>query len=71
MLSGKSQTEKDKCCMMPLYVESKKNKNKNLIDTEPRLVVAQPGKTDGGNQEEQTSSYKINAECAVQHGHYS
>ena len=37
MLSETSQTEKDKYCMIHLYVESK---NKDLMDIEKRLVVA-------------------------------
>ena len=38
MINEISQTEKDKCCIISFYVESKKQKPE-LIDTENRLVV--------------------------------
>ena len=38
MLNEISQTEKDKCCVISFYVESKKQKPE-LMDTENRLVV--------------------------------
>ena len=81
MLSEISQTEKNKYRMT--YVESKKteqtnqlNQTKNrLIDTENKLVVARVeggwGRSEmgEGDQEIQTSRYKINKSwgCNVQH----
>ena len=64
MLNEISQTEKDKCCIISFYVESKKQKPE-LIDTENRLVVVRGrewgmGETGEGGQKVQTSSYKIN-----------
>ena len=70
-----SQTEKDKYCIILLYVESKKqnqwtNKKSQtkLIDAENRLVIAGGGvggwegvsKIGEGDQEVQISSYKRN-----------
>ena len=64
MLNEISQTEKDKCCIISFYVESKKQKPE-LIDTENRLVVVRGrewgmGEMGEGGQKVQTSSYKIN-----------
>ena len=46
MLNKISQREKDKCCVISLYVESKETK---LIETESRLVAARGRRQGGGN----------------------
>ena len=59
-----------------LYVESKKRKEKKLIDTGNRMEVVRyrggsRGEIDGGGEKVQTSSYKVNKKswvCKVQHG---